>query len=74
MCIRDRIITSLGGKFNPNITNKTRYLVVGNDGNPCWAFSCYGRKIEDAVNRRKSGQNLSIINEVDFWDIVDDLR
>lgn len=68
------IITSLGGKFNPNITNKTRYLIVGNDGNPCWAFSCYGRKIEDAVNRRKAGQNLSIISEVDFWDIVDDLK
>lgn len=68
------LITSLGGKFNNGITNKTRYLIVGNDGNPCWAFSCYGRKIEDAVNRRKSGQTLTIVNEVDFWDAIDDLR
>lgn len=67
------LITSLGGKFNNSITNKTRYLIVGNDGNPCWAFSCYGRKIEDAVNRRKAGQTLTIVNEVDFWDAVDDL-
>lgn len=66
------LITSLGGKFNNNMTNKTRFLIVGNDGNPCWAFSCYGRKIEDAVNRRKSGQLLTIVNELDFWDAVSD--
>lgn len=68
------IIESLGGVFGPNVTKKTRYLVVGNSGNPCWAFSCYGRKIEEAIERRKAGQNLTIVNEVDFWDIVDDLQ
>lgn len=67
------IIKAHGGNFNNNVTNKTRYLIVGNDGNPCWAFSCYGRKIEDAVNRRKAGQNLVIVNELDFWDILEDL-
>lgn len=67
-------IGKLGGIFNPLITNKTRYLIVGNKGNPCWAFSCYGRKIEQAIERRKSGQLLTIVNEVDFWDIVDDLQ
>lgn len=68
------LIEDLGGKFNNGITKQTRYLIVGNNGNPCWAFSCYGRKIEEAINRRKNGQNLAIINEVDFWDIVDDYR
>ena len=67
------VIESFGGYFKNNITNKTRYLIVGNKGNPCWAFSCYGRKIEDAVARRKNGQKLVIVNEVDFWDIVDDM-
>lgn len=67
------LVESLGGKFNNNITKKTRYLIVGNDGNPCWAFSCYGRKIEDAIAKRKDGQQLTIVNEVDFWDIIDDL-
>lgn len=67
------LIESLGGKFGSNVTKKTRYLIVGNAGNPCWAFSCYGRKIEEAEKRRKDGQNLTIVNEVDFWDIVDDL-
>ena len=68
------IIESHGGKFGNNITNKTRYLIVGNEGNPCWAFSCYGRKIEEAIERRKNGQTLTIVNEVDFWDILDDLE
>ena len=68
------IIESHGGKFGNNITNKTRYLIVGNEGNPCWAFSCYGRKIEEAIERRKNGQTLTIVNEVDFWDILEDLE
>ena len=67
------IICHEGGNFKNNLTNSTRYLIVGNDGNPCWAYSCYGRKIEDAINRRKAGQLLTIVNEIDFWDIIDDL-
>lgn len=66
------LIERLGGKFNNNVTNKTRYLIVGNKGNPCWAFSCYGRKIEEAMEKRKSGQQLTIVNEVDFWDVIED--
>lgn len=67
------LIVSHGGKFNNNLTNKTRYLIVGNNGNPCWAFSCYGRKVEEAIERRKNGQLLTIVNEVDFWDSLEDL-
>jgi len=70
--IADTII-ELGGKFKDRVTNETRYLVVGTKGNPCWAFSCYGRKIEDAVKRREQGQKLTIVSEVDFWDIIEDL-
>lgn len=69
-----QIITNLGGTFKNNPTRKTRYLVVGNDGNPCWAFSCYGRKVEDAVQRRKNGQLLTIVNEDDFWDAVEEAK
>lgn len=50
-----KVIESLGGIFQNNINSKTKYLIVGNNGNPCWAFSCYGRKIEDAETRRKNG-------------------
>lgn len=69
-----QIITDLGGIFKNSPTNKTRYLVVGKAGNPCWAFSCYGRKVEDAVRRRKEGQLLTIVDEEDFWDAVEDVK
>ena len=51
---------------------KTNYLIVGNAGNPCWAYACYGRKIEEAVALRKEGAQVTIVNETDFWDAVDD--
>ena len=52
------------------MTQKTDYLIVGNEGNPCWAFSCYGRKVEKAVELRKKGSNIQIINEDDFWNAL----
>lgn len=65
-------ITRLGGKARSSVSAKTDYLVVGNAGNPCWAYACYGRKIEEAVNLRKEGAGVVIVNETDFWDAVDD--
>ena len=65
-------IARLGGKARSSVSAKTDYLVVGNAGNPCWAYACYGRKIEEAVNLRKEGAGVVIVNETDFWDAVDD--
>lgn len=65
-------ITELGAGFSPNVTPETHYLVVGAGGNPCWAFSCYGRKVEKAVDSRKSGNPILIVHESDFWDAVAD--
>lgn len=62
------IIIKNGGVFNNNVTRSTHYLIVGNDGNPCWAFSCYGRKVEKAVQLRKDGSQVIIVHENDFWD------
>lgn len=66
-------IENLGGQIQKNVVQKTNYLIVGADGNDCWAFACYGRKVEKALGLRKKGQQLTIINELDFWDIADDL-
>lgn len=63
-------VERLGGKIRKNVSGKLDYLVVGNAGNPCWAYSCYGRKIEEAVALRKAGASVQIINETDFWDAV----
>ena len=68
------VIESLGGICRNNVSAKTNYLVVGNAGNPCWAYACYGRKIEEAVKLRKNGANVIIVNETDFWDAVSELQ
>ena len=59
-----------GGVFRAGVSKSTDYLVVGNAGNPCWAYSCYGRKIEEAMALRKAGAKVQIINETDFWDAI----
>lgn len=66
------IVESLQGIFSNSISKNTDYLVYGNAGNPCWAFSCYGRKVERAVQLRKDGHHIQIIHENDFWDCVED--
>ena len=67
------IIASLGGTLRPSVSAKTDYLIVGSSGNPCWAYACYGRKIEKAVNLRRAGAKVVIVNETDFWDALDDM-
>lgn len=62
------IVEERGGVFNKCLRNDTSYLVIGAAGNPCWAYACYGRKVEEAVNRRKAGQNIVLVHEYDFWD------
>ncbi|MBE3142324.1 MAG: BRCT domain-containing protein [Planctomycetes bacterium] len=64
------LIEGKGGTHHDGVTKDTNYLVIGSDGNPCWAFSCYGRKVEKAVEMRKEGIPIAIVNEVDFWDAI----
>lgn len=66
-------IKKLGGIPTDSITKRTDYLIVGDNGNPAWAFSCYGRKVEKALSFRKEGHTIVLIHEFDFADIVDDL-
>ena len=62
----EAIIKSLGGKASKSITKKTDYLVIGIIGSEAWIHSSYGRKIEQAVNNRDSGDGISIISEEHF--------
>ncbi len=62
------IIENAGGIYNDRITADTDYLIVGAGGNPCWAYSCYGRKVEKAMDIRKKGGSIVIVHEYDFWD------
>ena len=64
------LVNSRGGKYKNNVVESTNYLVVGNEGSSCWTFSCYGRKVEKAVNMRKAGNPVLLVHENDFWDSI----
>lgn len=66
------MIEEAGGSFSNTVNRKTDYLVVGADGNPCWAYACYGRKVEQAVKLRKQGYPVRIVHEHDFRDALAD--
>lgn len=68
----EEIISSLGGKAASGVSKKVNYLIVGADGNPCWAYACYGRKVEKAVELRKAGHPIVIVHENDFHDAISD--
>ncbi|XGB40533.1 MAG: BRCT domain-containing protein [Cyanobacteria bacterium LVE1205-1] len=68
----EELISSLGGKSASGVSKKVNYLVVGADGNPCWAYACYGRKVEKAVELRRAGYPIVIVHENDFHDAVSD--
>lgn len=66
-------ISALGGQFSDSLNKRVNYLVVGSEGNPCWKYACYGRKVETAINLRKSGSRILIIHENDFHDAASDI-
>lgn len=68
----DLLVTGFGGNFVDRVNYKVNYLVIGAEGNPCWAYACYGRKVEDAVFLRKQGQKILLVHENDFHDAVQD--
>jgi len=68
----ESFISKLGGNTVSNISKSTDYLIIGDNGNPAWAFSCYGRKVEKAIALRKEGHTITLIHEFDFNDIIED--
>lgn len=69
----EELIKNLGATAANTVSKKVHYLVVGSDGNPCWAYACYGRKVEKAVELRRRGHTILIVHENDFHDAVLDL-
>jgi len=68
----ERLVQKLGGSAHPSPSKKVHYLVIGAEGNPCWAFACYGRKVEKAIELRKAGTRVVIVHELDFHDALAD--
>lgn len=65
-------VSRFGGQVVASVSAKLDYLVVGADGNPCWAYACYGRKVARAVELRKAGARLLIVHENDLHDAISD--
>lgn len=68
----EALVSRKDGRPHPRVTKQTDYLVVCDCGNPYWAFACYGRKVEHAVNLRRNGHHVAIVREIDFWDALVD--
>lgn len=65
-------ITSLGGGIT-GVSRKLDYLILCDAGSKCWAYACYGRKVEEVMENRQAGQCTTlIVAEVDLWDALAD--
>lgn len=59
----ERIVRALGGQPKSNVTKDLDYLVIGAIGSRDWLHSTHGRKIEAAVELRRSGRPVCIVSE-----------
>lgn len=58
------------GGWTDSLSKSIHYLVVGGKGNPNWAYACYGRKVERAMEYRQAGGTILIVHEVDLLDAL----
>lgn len=63
-------VADRGGRVHDTLSKKVDYLVIGADGNPCWAYACYGRKVEKAVEMRRAGARIVLVHEIDLHDAL----
>jgi hypothetical protein len=61
-----REVVSRGGTCEPNVNQRTTFLVIGTFGSRDWKHSNYGGKIQKAVKLRDGGSPLRIVGE-DHW-------
>jgi len=68
----EQVLQRASAQFHSRVVKTLDYLVIGGAGNPCWAYSCYGRKVESAVRLRQQGLPILIVHEYDVWDALQD--
>lgn len=61
-----KIILDLGGVPKNSVAIDLNYLIIGSQSSPCWAYSTYGRKIEQVFKYRDKGGKTAILHEDDF--------
>lgn len=66
------ILTDLGATIKEGVSMDLDYLVYCQKGSKCYAYECYGRKIEAAMEYRRGGKSdVVIISERDFFDALE---
>jgi NAD-dependent DNA ligase len=66
-----QIVEEANGLFTNRIAKDLDYLVYGASGNQCWAYSCYGRKVEKVLQMIKEGSSALIVHEDDLWKVIE---
>jgi len=65
------IVEDRKGKIAERVVMDLDYLIIGSQGNPCWAYASYGRKIEAAMRlRSECNRPVLLVHEFDFLDAV----
>ena len=59
-------VEKAGGYTTPRVGKNLNYLVIGAKSSPCWVYSTYGRKIEQAIQYRQEKDQPLIVYENDF--------
>jgi hypothetical protein len=62
-----RAVAQLGGVPVLQVQRDLDYLVVAAERDAAWAFSSFGRKVEEAIALRQEGLPVTIVHEDDFW-------
>ena len=56
-------IESHGGTMSSSVTRKTTVVLVGNKGSDAWSHGNYGTKVEKAIERRETRDDIIILKE-----------
>ncbi len=67
----NRLVQSRGGSVSRSVSRKTNYLILGYYTSPNWAYSAYGRKIETALELRRTGHQIFIVHENEFVQAIE---
>ena len=67
--VKQRIIEA-GGTVKSTPSKKTNFVVVGQKGNKAYAYTCYGRKVEMAINFRNANQPVRIVREAQLIQVI----
>ena len=56
-------IESHGGTISSSVTKKTSVVLMGNKGSDAWSHGNYGTKVEKALQRRETRDDIMILKE-----------